>query len=266
MDLRTRTPESIDIDLAKNYEKVYALRITVLRLEERLERIERKERTFYRATDVKAELAMAESEITRLQAEAAPLDAEYRRRHWSRFFLVSDGHVHSSMSCHTCTWTTRFGWLPAMSGKTEADAVAEYGSMMCTVCFPSAPVDVVGRVQALAASEKAAKQAERAAKAEIKARKQLRADGQAVRVDRDRVYTIAEARRLTVDAMELLLQDAAQPIPNREYVAEQPLIIETLTQALSARLIGLGDPTWTVAKVTAELQGRAQAKFRRWSR
>lgn len=62
---------------------------------------------------------------------------------WSRFFLVenTNGHIHSSMHCSTCRPTTQFSWLPTVSGKTEEDAVTEYGPKLCTVCFPSAPLD-----------------------------------------------------------------------------------------------------------------------------
>lgn len=61
---------------------------------------------------------------------------------WSRYFLVtsSPGHIHSSMYCPTCRFTTTYGWLPQLSGNTEAEAVAEHGPTLCTVCFPSAPV------------------------------------------------------------------------------------------------------------------------------
>lgn len=60
---------------------------------------------------------------------------------WSRFFLVAGGHIHSSTACHTLKLTTRLGWLPALSGETEKDAVDAHGALLCTVCFPSAPVE-----------------------------------------------------------------------------------------------------------------------------
>jgi hypothetical protein len=60
---------------------------------------------------------------------------------WSRFFMVTGGHIHSSTGCHTLYPTTRIGWLPDLSGETEADAVAAHGALLCTVCFPSAPVE-----------------------------------------------------------------------------------------------------------------------------
>lgn len=70
-------------------------------------------------------------------------EAEYRSRPWPRFFLVtsSQGHIHSSMECSTCRPDTKFGWMPQLSGKSEQDAVAEKGAILCTVCYPSAPTE-----------------------------------------------------------------------------------------------------------------------------
>jgi len=90
-----------------------------------------------------AALDACDAEYTRIIVAKTPLDDEFARRPWSRFFLVtsSDGHIHSSMSCQTCRWSTTFGWLPELSGQTEADAVALRGPALCTVCFPSAPTE-----------------------------------------------------------------------------------------------------------------------------
>lgn len=65
---------------------------------------------------------------------------------WSRFFLVtsSAGHVHSSTGCHTCRATTTYGWMPELSGQSEAEAVAKLGAVLCSACFPSAPVEHQG--------------------------------------------------------------------------------------------------------------------------
>jgi hypothetical protein len=78
--------------------------------------------------------------IAELTAAIVALDAQYTG--WSRFFLVtsSAGHIHSSMSCHTCRPTTTYGWLPELSGKDADTAVAELGPTLCTACFPDAPV------------------------------------------------------------------------------------------------------------------------------
>lgn len=96
-----------------------------------------------------ARLVEEESDLTakryELWAEANQLEAEYRRRPWSRYHLVtsSAGHIHSSTHCQTCRITTEYGWLPDMSGQSEAEAMATLGpnaEALCTVCFPSAPV------------------------------------------------------------------------------------------------------------------------------
>jgi hypothetical protein len=79
-----------------------------------------------------------------IDAQAEPLNAEYARRPWSRFFWVQGGHAHSSMNCSTCNngvAPTLFGWEPELSGLDEAAAVAKLGPNLCTVCFPSAPVE-----------------------------------------------------------------------------------------------------------------------------
>ena len=76
------------------------------------------------------------------------LENEYTRRgRWTRAFIVrgNDGHIHSSMHCRTCRITTQFGWLPDYSGRTEAEVVEAAGCMACTVCYPSAPLETLGR-------------------------------------------------------------------------------------------------------------------------
>lgn len=81
------------------------------------------------------------ADLADLQQRAEALEGQYTG--WSRFFLVtsSSGHVHSSMSCSSCRHTTRYGWLPELSGKSEGEAVDELGPTLCTFCFPSAPVE-----------------------------------------------------------------------------------------------------------------------------
>jgi hypothetical protein len=88
-----------------------------------------------------ARLEEREAEHAELLAQARGLEARYTG--WSRFFLVtsSSGHIHSSTHCSTCRLTTRYGWLPELSGKDEATAVGELGPTLCSVCFPSAPVE-----------------------------------------------------------------------------------------------------------------------------
>lgn len=96
-------------------------------------------------------LDAAREKVERLNFLAYPLNEEYARVRWSRFFLVTSsagGHIHRDMSCSTCHPSTRYGWLPELSGLTEADAVAAQGPRLCSVCFPTAPMEwTVGEVK-----------------------------------------------------------------------------------------------------------------------
>lgn len=90
-----------------------------------------------RAAEIKAEAVPVWAEASELSAAAIRLDrAEYEG--WSRFFLVK--HIHNTTACSSFRPSTRVGWLPNVSGLTEAEAVAENGETLCTKCFPSAPV------------------------------------------------------------------------------------------------------------------------------
>lgn len=104
-------------------------------------------------------------ESARLQEEMAPFHAEYLRRgRWTRAFLVvnNNGHVHKSMSCSTCYDSTYFNWLPMYSGQDEDQIVADAGERACTVCYPSAPVDVLKRATKIFSEDEKAAQAARA--------------------------------------------------------------------------------------------------------
>jgi hypothetical protein len=106
-------------------------------------------------------------------ARVAYADASVKYTGWSRFYYVTNtgGHIHRSTGCSTCHPTTRFAWLTDLSGLSEADAVEAHGAILCTVCFPSAPVEWTGGVAKVAAAAQAARAAERAAKATAKTAK-----------------------------------------------------------------------------------------------
>lgn len=77
-----------------------------------------------------------------------PYHAEFDQRGgWTRAFLVTNtgGHVHSSRSCSTCFPTTHYAWLPQVSGLAEDEIVEMAGERACTVCYPSAPVEVLSK-------------------------------------------------------------------------------------------------------------------------
>jgi hypothetical protein len=105
---------------------------------------------------------------------AEPLNAEYTRRGgWTRAYLVdnADGHVHRSERCSTFRLGTRYHWLTELSGHSETEIVELAGERACTVCYPSAPIDVLkrpskleGPAQHAAREAAAAKVVEKAAK------------------------------------------------------------------------------------------------------
>ncbi|BCN46577.1 hypothetical protein RE9431_48340 (plasmid) [Prescottella equi] len=76
-----------------------------------------------------------------ITAEIETAEAPYRANPWPRYYLVDRGHIHANPYCHTLRPSTRLGWLPDLSGDTEADAVTAHGPLLCTHCFPSAPVE-----------------------------------------------------------------------------------------------------------------------------
>lgn len=116
--------------------------------------------------DLDGRLSRLKAQAAALREEMAPLNAEYRRRPWTRAFLVvtsGQGHVHSSMNCSTCNKmgkSTQFNWMVEWSGADEAQIVEDAGERACTVCYPSAPVEVLSRpTKMFSEDEKAAQRA-----------------------------------------------------------------------------------------------------------
>lgn len=76
-----------------------------------------------------------------LNDQAAPYEAEYEERPWTRYIVVPGGHLHKR-NCHTLTpGRTMVGQVAEASGLDEADVVAKYDLVACTHCFPNAPVE-----------------------------------------------------------------------------------------------------------------------------
>lgn len=113
-----------------------------------------------RVEQILGDIDAADENLRGLRAARRVQDGVYDRAGgWSRFFLVAGGHIHASMACSTCNngaSATEFGWLPELSGLTEADAVASHGALLCTVCFPTAPVEWTNFYEAQAAAKSAA--------------------------------------------------------------------------------------------------------------
>lgn len=103
-----------------------------------------------------ARLVELNSAIAQVRAALEPGEAEWDRRNgWTRFYIVPGGHIHSSTRCHSLKPTTRIGWLPELSGRDEAAAVAEHGALLCTHCYPSAPVEWTNKLELDAAAKAA---------------------------------------------------------------------------------------------------------------
>jgi hypothetical protein len=125
------------------YDKASEARMVEVRAEQLRKNAARQPRF---AATFEEQAARLDRSVKVLRAEAAVFSAradeiegnEYTG--WTRFFLVE--HIHNSRACHTLRPTTRIGWLPSVSGLTEAEAVKEHGATLCTVCFPSAPVEL----------------------------------------------------------------------------------------------------------------------------
>lgn len=76
------------------------------------------------------------AEATRDRINA--LKAEYDRRPWTRYYLVPDGHVHTTFACRRDQQTPSV-WLTDHSGATPEQVVSRFGAILCIDCFPDAP-------------------------------------------------------------------------------------------------------------------------------
>lgn len=191
-NLTTASPVAIDTELARLYDEHFEVGSKQMMLVDDLERTAhraqgktwREDREPYSPEYIdrlcndgslpiweRRSLRDLDTRLTRLRAKAAalreemaPLNAEYRRRPWTRAFLAvtnSQGHVHSSMECSTCNKgesRTRFSWMVEWSGADEATIVADAGERACTVCYPSAPAEVLNRPTKMFSEDEKAKQ------------------------------------------------------------------------------------------------------------
>lgn len=138
-----------------------------------------------RARKLVAGFEQTMTEISTAHSARLVLEAEYTRRGgWTRAYLVdnADGHVHKSTRCSSWNkglYATRYHWLTELSGQAETEIVELAGERACTVCYLSAPVDVLKRPSKLEgpaqAAVREAKEARAAAKVERDAKKAAKA-------------------------------------------------------------------------------------------
>lgn len=200
MNLTTATPVEIDTVLAAIHERRSDAYFEIQRWDREIKRIlndvevnrhGRYEVGSYNHTSAMGSIDRYEDKIKAqyeivyaCDAESRPLEAEFTSRGgWTRAYKVlnNNGHIHTSMDCSTCFATTRFGWLPQVSGSTEANIVMLAGEGACTICYPSAPcVGPNTLYTPVEAAERAVRAAEKEARLSAKVAKSLSVDGSVV--------------------------------------------------------------------------------------
>jgi hypothetical protein len=123
------------------------------------------------------EIEILKQKLVPIRKRQKELDAIYDQDPWTRAYLVvsSDGHVHSTRDCSTCFPQTRYAWLIQYSNDDEKTIVEDAGEDACTVCYPSAPAEVLNRPSRIVTADKIAKakaKAERDAKREARIAKE----------------------------------------------------------------------------------------------
>lgn len=245
-------------------------------------------------TIVQREAAIAASEATldELIDQTAPYESEYLRRNgWARYFRVvtsGEGHVHASMSCHSCYPTTIYVWLPSLSGHGEDEAVDEYGSEMCSHCFPGVLSHPRYQSRGRIAEQVAAARAEeRAARTALKAAKAIsNPDGSSLKLGRGRypetIGSEVTAQRTLVDKLVTLRTDLSEDGRERQ-VREysrllRPRSVDDYAASLSQRaqeteeditilLAALAHKRGlTPEQVQADLEAKVSAKARKVER
>lgn len=123
------------------------------------------------------------NEKNEINEKIAKLDAVYRQYFWNRAFLVIGGHVHSSRSCSTCYDSTQFAWLPQYSGGSEEEIVEDAGEEACTICYPSAPADVLNRPSRIVTQDKIEREQAKREREEAKKKRDAKKLASAVTAD-----------------------------------------------------------------------------------
>ena len=103
----------------------------------------------WRSSEAQKELAdLDDAQAELLEAELAERkQAALWASHgmWLRYSIVPGGHIHTNgRACHTLRPTTDVRWAHPVSGDSVAEAIEVYGDVLCTHCFPEAPVNNCG--------------------------------------------------------------------------------------------------------------------------
>ena len=236
----------IDTQLAKLYDKHW---LTFSDFESAVDSLEfyKKHYAYDTAQISKFEtkIQVLREKLSEISKAIRALDAIYDQDPWTRAFLVinSNGHVHKSRSCSTCFPTTRYQWLVQYSNDDEKTIVEDAGQDACTVCYPSAPAEVLNRPSRIVTADKLAKakaKAEREAKREARIAKEKAnaptASGEPLKIIRSIYndgkisYEYLKTERSAVSQW-LNTQSWAQFSPRKDYELEnQRLIVASLAE------------------------------------
>lgn len=228
-------------------------------------------------SEVQEALSQARETIRRTSAVIAYINDEYDRRGgWTRYWIVTNtgGHIHSTMRCATCFPTTVFTWLPDQAGMTAEELVELAGESACTVCFPSAPVDLLRRPSKLEAPERKAarekRDAEKAERERVKAEKAIPApDGSVLKLSGtwgEKVRTAATAERILVSNLtdQLAIDAGKYKTFNEEFrqekQADNRILLTALAHKFKERLEAAGEDENDLLMDYLE---RAKKKFKR---
>jgi hypothetical protein len=172
--MKLTTPIEIDTALAKYYDEQYEARRIKLNYEQSVEFTKK----YFPNDEKKLAEALKRVEVVdnllgSLKVAIANIEKLYTG--WTRAFLVSNanGHIHSTMSCATCFDTTRFIWLPNLSGEDRLKIAELAGEGACTICYPDAPSEYFLRKCQLEDPKKVQAREEREAKKKERDAKKL---------------------------------------------------------------------------------------------
>jgi hypothetical protein len=191
---------------------------------------------------------LAADEVRELREEIEGREQVWREHGWSRYILClsASGHIHNYTGCHTLQPTTALQWHPEFSGLSEEEAIngtdghEGLGPILCTHCYPSAPVefkrDPAEWKRERNAGAKAAEKAEREAK---KAAKNLRPEEQ-FQDTWGWVTTVAGAIKVLRDEREYYYYFGRGPHPSHAKTDESAKIARRVLLAREAEHEGWG--------------------------
>lgn len=189
--------------------------------------------------DILAEYWTAVEARDAIHAQELALQAEYDRRPWPRYVATtgSDAHIHKDMHCSTCNrgaQRTAFVFLTELSGTPLDEALAQFTTTLCTVCYPDAPVAPAPprkTREQLSADREAA--AERARVAEPKNISDV--DGKPLRVDGNVLRTVRSAETAAVNALDWAAYGRHVGRRNERFAREHEEQARKIVAALAAK-------------------------------